>query len=69
MVVGRGWIHVASLPKVAGSSSWPEMRWGYGRRMTATTSEESGGGELGQENGGNTERGEWRRWARVGEWR
>jgi hypothetical protein len=35
--------------------------------MTATASEESGGGRLGQENGGDGERGEWRRRARTGE--
>jgi hypothetical protein len=66
-VVGRGWIRVASLPEVAGSSSWPELRWGYGRRMTA--SEDIGGGGLGQQNGSDAERGEWRRRARAGEWR
>jgi hypothetical protein len=69
MVVRRGWIRVASLPEVAGSSLWPELRWGYGSRMTATASEESGGGGLGQENGGEGERGEWQRRARAGEWR
>jgi hypothetical protein len=36
--------------------------------MTAKASEESGGGGLGQENGGDGERGEWRRRARTGEW-
>jgi hypothetical protein len=69
MVVGTGWIRIASLLEVAGSSSWPELRWGYGRRMTATVREESGGGGLGQENGGEGERGEWRWRARAGEWR
>jgi hypothetical protein len=65
IVVGRGWIHVASLPEVDGSSSWPEMRWG--RRRAAKASEESGGGGLGQEKSGEGERGEWRRRARAGE--